>query len=165
MIGLSLLMENDRFNTEVKEMDDDIASMLASYRSGQASREQFVKWLDEQKARIAAQLPRGSMLKIRHGSDYAAATALASLLPACSTCNSVCDDRTFSSWDEYEDCERRVNRAEAARAIGRIKPPIWAISIPEGGGADAYYRCSSCGAIWGLVRPEKQERGSWHRLA
>lgn len=147
------------------DMEHDVLKMLAAYRDGQMSREDLIRWFDTQKATLSTQLPRSSFLQLRYASAYVAATALAKVLPACTNCSAICPQHIFSSWQEYKQCEGRVDHAEAVGTLLRMSPPAWAVDIPKGGGADGYYRCSKCGAVWGIVRPERQENGSWRRLA
>ena len=139
--------------------------MLSDYRDGHFSREQLLQWLDSEQTRVSAQISRGAILKLRHGTDYAAMTALAEILPVCTVCGAMCRERTFTSWSDYQQCVTRVDAAEAAGEIVRMKPLAWTYNVGSEAGADAYYRCSTCGAIWGLVRPEREENGSWRRLA
>lgn len=146
-------------------MGGNMSGMLADYRDGVVSREQLLQWLNANQPTVLAQISRGALLKLQHGNDYVAMTTLAKILPACAICSGVCTEQTFTSWSDYQQCVTRVDAAEVAAKVVRIKPPAWTYNAGSEVGADAYYRCSTCGAIWGLVRPEKQENGSWRRLA
>lgn len=146
-------------------MDQDITKVLSDYRDGVVSRQQLLQWLDSEQTRVSAQISRGVLLKLSHGNDYAAMTTLAKILPSCVVCGGICREQTFTSWSDYQQCVSQVDAAEAAGKIVRMKPPAWTYNAGSKAGADAYYRCSTCGSIWGLVRPEREENGSWHRLA
>ena len=59
----------------------------------------------------------------------------------------------------------RVDVALSSGELVRIKRPQW---LQHGGtqlGADAYFECKFCGAIWTLVEPERQDNGMWQRIA
>ena len=139
--------------------------MLSRYRSGDTGRESLLQWIEANKTGFSAQVSRGVFLRLLHGSDYAAATSIANVLAACALCGSVCQERTFLSWIDYLQGAGLIEAAEAVGRLTKILPPRWTMGADSGRDADVYYGCPDCGAVWGLILPEREEHGSWRRLA
>jgi hypothetical protein len=108
-------------------MDQNILSMLTSYRDGHVSREQLLKWLDANNDKLSAQLARGPLLELRRGDDYTAMTALSRILPSCSVRSICLPSKKFVSWGEYEQCVARIDNAEVEGMFARINPPVWTL--------------------------------------
>jgi hypothetical protein len=148
-----------------ERMDKDISGMLAAYREGSIDLSKLKSWLEAEKSRIEAQLPRGQLLKLRHGNDYARMAAIGKLLPSCMTCASVGESRQFTSRQEYDQYSRRRDASVAAGTLRVIQPPAWTKDGPQAANAVMYYQCSTCGAVWVFGEPERADNGFWTRLA
>ncbi|MBL3960732.1 hypothetical protein FH728_24610, partial [Bacteroides thetaiotaomicron] len=70
----------------VNAMDQDIQKMLRRYRDRDIDLQQLRVWLDNESARVEAQIPRGQLLKLRRGSEAQSNGVVAQLLPACEHC-------------------------------------------------------------------------------
>jgi hypothetical protein len=147
------------------EMDHDIPTMLDNYRADHVDDAQFNAWLQVEIARLDAQIPRGLLLKLKRGSKYVRMSAIGQLLPPCGQCALVGVPKKFESRSEYGDYSRRRDDVVSVGALVEIKPPAWANEGPGSPGAAMYYRCVSCGSLWAFVEPEREDNGSWNRLA
>jgi hypothetical protein len=149
----------------MKEMDKDISGMLTAYREGSIDLAKFKMWIEAENPRIAAQSPRGQLLKLRHGNDYARMVAIARLLPSCEKCAMIGAPRQFASRQEYEVHSKRRDVLVASGTLRTITPPSWTCDSPPTAEAVMYYTCSTCGSIWVFGEPERAENGFWERLA
>ncbi|MBC8838196.1 hypothetical protein IAI14_31900, partial [Escherichia coli] len=64
--------------------------------------QQLRVWLDNESARVEAQIPRGQLLKLRRGSEAQSNGVVAQLLPACEHCLGVGSPKQFVSRLEYQ---------------------------------------------------------------
>lgn len=146
-------------------MDQGIEDMLQRYRAGGLELTQLRAWLAVEASRVAIQLPRGPLLRLRHGDDPTAMAAVAQLLPACTQCASVGTPRQFASRDEYRSYSARRDAAVGTGVLTEIASPGWEGQLPATAGSVMHCRCSRCGSLWAFIEPERQENGSWSRIA
>lgn len=146
-------------------MDNDISGMLTAYREGSIDLGTLKMWIEAESPRITAQLPRGQLLKLRHGNDYARMATIARLLPSCEKCAMIGAPRPFASRQEYEDYSKRRDASVASGTLRTITPPLWTRDGPHTAEAVMYYTCSICGSIWAFGEPERAANGFWERLA
>ncbi|VWC96052.1 hypothetical protein BCO19218_02224 [Burkholderia contaminans] len=145
-------------------MDDEIQNILRRYRDREIDLNQLRAWLDSERARADAQVPRGEWLKLMRGSEAQSNGAIARLLPACMHCLGVGEPKTFASHQEYQQYTDRRDAAVASGVLSEIPQPHFSSEGPDSAGSVMYCRCSCCRAIWAFVEPVKAERGSWHRI-
>lgn len=146
-------------------MDQDINNILLRYREGGISLTQLRAWLDQEQARVGAQIPRGPLLKLKRGSEAMSMDAIAKLLPACLLCVGIGEPKQFVSRTEYQQYSKRRDAAVANGVLIQIPPPPYPVEGKAATGAAGYYRCAQCGSVWVFVEPERAENGSWHRVA
>ncbi len=77
-------------------MDDEIQNILHRYREREIDLNQLRAWLDSERARADAQVPRGEWLKLMRGSEAQSNGAIARLLPACMHCLGVGEPKKHS---------------------------------------------------------------------
>jgi hypothetical protein len=106
-------------------MDQDIEDILRRYRGGDVDLAQLRAWLSMETPRVAKQVQRGPLLRLRHGDDSTAMAAVAQLLPACTQCAIVGGAKQFVSRDEYRSYSQRRDGVVAARVLMEIAPPDW----------------------------------------
>ncbi|WP_230943306.1 hypothetical protein [Burkholderia cepacia] len=145
-------------------MDQDIQDMFLRYRDRGVDLQQLRAWLDNQGARVEAQIPRGQLLKLRRGSEAQSNGAIAQLLPACTHCRGIGLSKQFVSRMEYQQYSQRRDAAVANGILTEIVPPLFDSEGSGSAGSAMYYRCSQCHSIWVFVEPERAENGSWNRI-
>lgn len=146
-------------------MDQDIEDILRRYRSGDVDLAQLRAWLSMEASRVAIQLKRGALLRLRHGADSTAMAAVAQLLPACIQCVSVGVPKQFVSRDEYRSYSQCRDAVVAAKVLIEIAQPPWGEELPATAGSAMHCRCSQCGSMWAFIEPEREYNGSWNRIA
>ncbi|ABB13204.1 hypothetical protein [Burkholderia lata] len=145
-------------------MDQDIQTMLRRYREREIDLHQLRVWLDGERTRVDAQIPRGEWLKLRRGSEAQSNGAIARLLPACMHCLGVGEPKAFASHQEYRQYAYRRDVAVANNILSEIPQPHFSSEGPDSAGSVMYCRCTFCRSIWALVEPEKAESGAWIRI-
>jgi hypothetical protein len=95
----------------------------------------------------------------------AAAPSLFLLLPACIECQNLCQEGTFWSRHEQGKCPAQIVNSVQKGYLRKISRPEWVHSGGTHFGADAYFECTICSAIWTMVEPEREDNGLWERLA
>ncbi|MBY8603473.1 MAG: hypothetical protein IOC39_19230 [Burkholderia sp.] len=148
----------------VNAMDQDIQKMLRRYRDRDIDLQQLRVWLDNESARVEAQIPRGQLLKLRRGSEAQSNGVVAQLLPACEHCLGVGSPKQFVSRLEYQQYSQRRDAAVTSGVLAEIAPPPFDSEGPGSAGSAMYYRCTRCHSIWVFVEPERAENGSWNRV-
>lgn len=111
------------------------------------------------------QLSPGVRLKLRRGSLQDLMAIATKILPGCAHCSSLYPETTFSSRAEQARCAQVVDAALSRGILKRIARPAWMVPDTTQLGADAYFICATCGAIWTLVEPEQHCHGLWFRMA
>ncbi|WP_241021075.1 hypothetical protein [Burkholderia sp. Ac-20344] len=145
-------------------MNQDIQRMLRRYRNRDIDLQHLRVWLDNEGARVEAQVPRGQLLKLKRGSEAQSNGVVALLLPACAYCLRVGSPKQFVSRLEYQQYSQRRDTAVASGVLAEIAPPPFDSEGAGSAGSAMYYRCTRCHAIWVFVEPEKAENGSWNRV-
>ncbi|OXI96899.1 hypothetical protein CFB41_28090 [Burkholderia sp. AU33803] len=148
----------------VNDMDQDIQQMLRRYRDQDIDLQQLRAWLDSERTRVDAQIPRGQLLKLKRGSEAQSNGAVAQLLPACGYCLSVGSPKQFVSRQEYQQYSQRRDAAVASGVLAEIAPPPFDSEGPGSAGSAMYYRCTRCHSIWVFVEPERADNGLWDRV-
>ncbi|WP_174989005.1 hypothetical protein [Burkholderia lata] len=145
-------------------MDQDIQTMLRRYRERDIDLHQLRVWLDGERMRVDAQIPRGELLKLKRGCEAQSNGAIARLLPACIRCLGVGEPKVFVSRQEYQQYTQRRDAAVANGVLSEISQPRFASEGADSAGSVTYCRCTCCCSIWAFVEPEKAEGGSWNRI-
>ena len=138
---------------------------LLDFRKAPVSLHGLKAWLDQNQSELAEILSPGILLKLRSNKIHKIMSAIAVLLPACTHCNQVGAPTIFASRQEHSSYAYRVDDAISNAILTRVKPPYWLLPDNSQMGADAYFECTVCGAIWSLVEPERQDNGKWERIA
>ncbi|MCA8295553.1 hypothetical protein LGN19_17315 [Burkholderia sp. AU30198] len=145
-------------------MDHDIQNMLRRYRERDIDLPQLRVWLDGERTRVGAQIPRGEWLKLTRGSEAQSNGAIARLLPACMHCLGIGEPKAFESRHEYRQYADRRDAAVANSVLTNIPQPQFSSEGPDSAGSVMYCRCTCCRSIWAFVEPEKAEHGAWKRI-
>ncbi|ORT88149.1 hypothetical protein B7G54_05950 [Burkholderia puraquae] len=145
-------------------VDQDIQNMLRRYRERDIDLHQLRVWLDGERTRVDAQIPRGELLKLKRGSEAQSNYAIARLLPACIRCLGVGEPKAFVSRQEYQQYIHRRDAAIANGVLSEIPEPHFSSEGPDSTGSAMCCRCTFCRSIWVFVEPEKAENGSWNRI-
>ncbi|MBN3838045.1 hypothetical protein [Burkholderia sp. Ac-20349] len=145
-------------------MDQDIQNMLRRYRERDIDLPQLRVWLDGERTRVGAQIPRGEWLKLTRGSEAQSNGAIARLLPACVHCLGIGEPKAFESRQEYRQYADRHDAAVANSVLANLPQPQFSSEGPDSAGSVMYCRCTCCRSIWAFVEPEKADNGSWKRI-
>jgi hypothetical protein len=138
---------------------------LLAFRRNPVSPRGLIAWLDRNQSELAGILSPGILLKLRSNNIQKIMSAIAVLLPACTHCDQVGAPTIFASRQEHSSYAKRVDGAISNGILKRVKSPNWLLPDNSQMGADAYFECAVCGAIWSLVEPERQDNGKWERIA
>ncbi|WP_254599356.1 hypothetical protein [Burkholderia lata] len=148
----------------VTTMNQDIQTMLRRYRERDIDLHQLRVWLDGERTRADAQIPRGELLKLKRGSEAQSNGAIARLIPACVHCLGIGEPKAFISHEESQQYARRRDAALANSTLSEIPQPHFSSEGSDSAGSAMYCRCACCRSIWAFVEPEKAESGSWNRI-
>lgn len=88
-----------------------------------------------------------------------------SLLPSCSNCRDICKEGIFLTRQEHAACVSNVSQAVSNGTLKPIPRPEWFRPSDKHFGADGYFKCNTCDAVWTLVTPEREDNGLWERIA
>jgi hypothetical protein len=146
-------------------LDNDIHEELVNFRQGAINLGVFQHWVEKNHDRLAAQIPAGILLKLRRGDVRKIMASIAKLIPTCARCGQICQVGPFTTRQAHAKCASNVDAAVKNAVLSRIAQPNW---VPIGNsqfGAAGYFKCTGCGSVWTLVEPERQDNGTWERLA
>ena len=148
-----------------KMLEAELEKHLRAFRAEPGSPCELKAWLDQNQPELATILSPGILLKLRSPNVGKIMGAIALLLPGCTHCGQVGAPTTFASRQEHSSYAKRVDDAISNNILKRVKAPQWLLPDNSQMGADGYFKCSVCGAIWSLVEPERQDNGKWERIA
>lgn len=146
-------------------LDNDIYEKFVNFRRGMINLGVFQRWVEENRERLAEQIAAGILLKLRRGDLQKAMASLATLIPTCVKCRSICQAGPFMTRQDHAKCALNVDIVVKNGHLSQIPRPNWTPIDNSQLGADAYFICTGCGSVWTLVEPERQDNGTWQRLA
>lgn len=146
-------------------LDSDLHEEFAKFRQGNIDHGIFQQWVENNYDRLARHISVGNLLKLRRGDIRKAMASIATLLPSCGKCGNIYQAGPFTTRQDHATCASKVDLAMKNGELIRIPQPIWSPIDNSQLGADAYFECTGCGSIWTLVEPERQDNGTWERLA
>jgi hypothetical protein len=138
---------------------------LNAFREGQLGIDEFKACVNTLSESLSKLIPRGILLKFKHGDVGKIMSAAAGILPSCAKCDQIFEQGEFANRSEHTRCSVSVDKALKNGVLVKITKPDWYRPIPRQLGVDVYYKCSSCNAIWNLVEPERHCNGLWDRIA
>lgn len=127
--------------------------------------EEFHQWMKTLNEESTRTVPKGILLKLKHGDMNKILSASKAILPSCLKCSAICKEHAFYDRSEHAACASAIDQALQAGILRRLAKPKWYVPSNTQPGADAYFACSFCGSIWNLVEPERQYNGLWERIA
>jgi len=83
---------------------------------------------------------------------------------ACDACSSFLPERKFDSVSEFDHYFDMASVAVKKNKFVVISEPRWIREELGFVGAKMYFRCVVCSSVWCLTAPERESRGSWHRI-
>ena len=148
-----------------KIIDNEFIDKFRKFRSDPALLETLQNWVKINKSEVEKLISPGAALKLRSKDIQKVMSAIVSIVPPCSICGNIARPQVFTSRQDHLFVALQVENALLRGLLKRIKSPAWFNSDDLQHAADAYFDCSSCGAIWTLVEPEREYNGQWKRLA
>jgi hypothetical protein len=146
-------------------LDSDLHDEFVNFRQGVIGLDIFQQWVEKNHDRLATHISAGNLLKLRRGDIHKVMASIAKVLPSCIKCGNICQAGPFTTRHDHATCASNVEMALKNGEISRIPLPSWAPIDNSQLGADAYFKCMGCGSVWTLVEPERQDNGTWERLA
>jgi len=143
---------------------DALSQKIGELRASNITVDDFHQWVVASSATLSKVVSQGVLLKFKRGDMSKIMAASKVVLPPCSKCSSLFKEGEFSDRAEHASCARIVDQAMATGLLNRVGRPNWFKPNSNQLGADAYFECSSCGALWTLVEPERQYHGLWERV-
>jgi hypothetical protein len=144
---------------------EQLAERLRALRAEPRELASFQVWVKANRSVLSTEMSPGNLLKLSHGNMAKVMEALVNLLPDCTRCGRICQPGPFASRIEHAECASLVDSAVNDEVLLRVKRPGWVLLDQRQLGADAYFECRNCGALWTLVEPERQDNGLWERLS
>lgn len=141
---------------------EQLSNKLADWRAGRLSADEMARWVRSNKGIISPLIVRGLLLKLMAG---VIAPVSANVLPSCVRCSSICKEGPFADRSEFEKCADEIGLAVKRSDLQPMAEPAWAPSSSKELGGAAFYSCSSCGAVWKILLPERAQSGEWRRIA
>lgn len=146
------------------DMNSELIAELKSIRSRSIDISSFREWVAVKYKDLQPLMSPGLLMKLKRGNERQVLAAIASLLPSCPNCRDIFEQGSFLTRGEYAACISQVTKAVQNRALTQIGRPTWFHPDGKHFGADAYYTCNICDAIWTLVMPEREDNGLWERI-
>jgi len=78
-------------------LNNDIYEKFANFRQGIVGLGGFQQWVEENHERLAAQIAAGILLKLRRGDTRKVMASIATLVPTCVKCGSICQAGPFTT--------------------------------------------------------------------
>lgn len=144
---------NSRFIVELKKFQSRATDLST-----------FQKWISDNYQGLGAFASPGLLIKLKRGGERKVMEAVMALLPSCSNCRDICEGGPFLTRKEYADCASCVAQATQNGMLTKVGRPAWFQPDGEHFGADGYYKCNICSAVWTLVLPEREDNGLWERI-
>jgi hypothetical protein len=145
-------------------LDPEIIGKLKEFQKGELDLQSFQKWISVHSDQLRLFLAPDVLLCLKRGDKQKAMKAVVMVLPACSACAHIGDIGVFSSRQEHSACIARVKESVLRGVLKGIPRPKWFHASGHNLGADGYFECENCSAIWTLVEPEREDNGLWERL-
>jgi hypothetical protein len=142
-----------------------LSEKLIALREGGLSVSSFHDWLNNSDNQSIHLIAKGMLLKLKRGDMNKIMSVAAVIVPCCEKCNVIYRLGEFKSRKEYSICESSVEKALSSHILSPSIKPIWYEPSKGQLGADSYYKCTKCGAVWNLVLPERHCNGLWDRVA
>lgn len=149
----------------MRQISKDLIDRLRAFRNAPLKQKDLRVWVRQERAQLDQQFAPGLVLKLCSRDLQSIMSSIAILVPACSKCAKTGEQKIFGSRIEQLAYSNRVDLALESGELVRIKRPQWFQHCSTQLGADAYFECKFCGAIWTLVEPERQDNGMWQRIA
>lgn len=149
----------------MNNLSNDFEAALREVRSNPGMKDEFQKWVRAHNESLSNHLSQGVYLRLARGDIEKVMSSVAALLPGCSHCERICSQGAFDSRSEQHECERRVDAALQGGDLRRVKRPVWFNPHHSQLGSDGYFECVTCGSVWTLVEPERQDNGLWERIS
>lgn len=143
----------------------ELVSELKSFRSGAIDASSFREWIVVNYKDLEPLISPGLLIKLKRGSEPQMRATVASLLPSCPNCRDICEEGSFLTREEYVTCTSKVTEAVRTGSLAPVGRPSWFNPEDKHFGADGYYKCNICEAMWTLVNPEREDNGLWERVA
>jgi hypothetical protein len=145
--------------------DPELIVELKNFQSGITDLINFQIWIGTKYDHLRSLIPPGILLKLRRGTEEQVMKAIASLLPPCAVCGEICSEGNFLTRQNYLECMPRIEQSIRNGLLVQIPRPRWFHAGDKHFGADGYFKCTACNAIWTFVMPEREDNGLWERLA
>ena len=152
-------------NKCMNAIDRDIENMLRHYRERDLDLSQLRAWPDAEGACVEAQIPRGQWLKLKRGSEAQMNGAIARLLLACIHCLSVGEPKQFVPRLRFQQYSQPRDTAVTKSILSGITSPPFSFEEVASARSAIFYRCTQCHSIWSFVELQKEENGSWNKIA
>lgn len=143
---------------------DTLSQKIYELRASNIAVDDFHQWVIDSSETLSKGVPKGILLKLKRGDMSQILDASKTVIPACLSCSSLFKEGEFSDRAEHLSCANIVAQAITTGLLNRVARPIWFKPNSNQLGADAYFECSSCCALWTLVEPERQYCGLWERV-
>ena len=145
--------------------DKELLFELCRFRSEVSDLTVFQNWIASNYIRLQPKVSPGYLLKLRRGDKQQVMKIVTGLVPSCVNCRDICPEGAFLTREAFSQCAASVAQRTRSGALTPIGPPPWFKPDDKHFGADSYFRCATCGAVWTLVLPEREDNGLWERLA
>jgi hypothetical protein len=125
----------------------------------------FHNWEKFHQAALVANFTQGEILRFRHDSAQEIFRQAIKIREACQYCGSLPTENNFSSRKYFLLTAKYLDNLIRWGIFIRATAPSWFISAGEYVGAEDYLQCVACGGLWHLTLPEKENNGSFNRIA
>lgn len=127
--------------------------------------EKFRSWVFANTESLNLTIPPGYLLKLKRGEMQHVMRVSAALIPSCIDCRDLCEGGVLLTRQQSALCTSTVSKAMQLGFITPSHRPPWFAPRDIHFGADAYFKCRTCGALYTLVAPEGEDNGLWERFA
>lgn len=149
-------------NTDISEQ---LLIELKKLRDDTGELEKFRNWMRANAESLNLTISPGCLLRLKRGEMQHVMRVSAALIPSCIYCRDLCDKGVFLTRQQNALCTSTVSKAMQSGYVTPTRCPPWFAPPDIHFGADAYFKCRTCGALYTLVAPEGEDNGLWERFA
>lgn len=143
----------------------DFADITSTLQEDPSSLSDFHAWVRANQSLIATDFSAGELLKLKRGSVQDVLRTMIRYRQPCLNCVNFPAAKNFESRMDFEISMKEIEKFVSIGIYRRIGRPLWFSSSGGYIGAEGFFKCTVCPAIWQISIPEKEENGSISRIA
>lgn len=125
----------------------------------------FHSWIKKNNLLFQNEISAGELLRLKNGPMQEVLRIAIKFRLSCQYCKLFPTQKYFLCRSDFNSVMTCLEMLASQSVLARIKPPLWYSSNGNYTGAEGFFECKVCGAIWQVTIPEKEDNGSINRIA